>query len=127
MEEWKEMLRYYGKEWILDIAEKSTRLDEKNKQFTPLFLESEFILDWELVWRSGLIAKRVSFLMKQGVFFGEAMPLAEERTVRYPAFLEKREKKQRSVIKKMAFAAQRLASKQALSFINVLIIFYRSH
>ncbi|MCB0595392.1 MAG: hypothetical protein H6557_23175 [Lewinellaceae bacterium] len=45
MEEWKEMLRYYGKEWILDIAEKSTRLDEKNKQFTPLFLESEFILD----------------------------------------------------------------------------------
>ena len=65
--------------------------------------------------------------MKQGVFFGEAMPLAEERTVRYPAFLEKREKKQRSVIKKMAFAAQRLASKQALSFINVLIIFYRSH
>ena len=54
-------------------------------------------------------AKRVSFLMKRGVFFGEAMPLAEERTLRYG------QEKQRSVIKKVAFAAQRLASKHALT------------
>ena len=52
--------------------------------------------------------------MRQGVFFGEAMPLAEEHTVRYPAFLEKREKKQRWIIKKVAFAAQSLASKHTL-------------
>jgi len=45
MEEWREMLRYYGKERILSVAKKSTRLDQKNKQFTPLFLESEFILN----------------------------------------------------------------------------------
>ena len=45
MEEWREMMRYYGKEKILSVAEKSTRLDKKNKQFTPLFLESEFILN----------------------------------------------------------------------------------
>ena len=52
--------------------------------------------------------------MRQGVFFGEAMPLAEEHTVRYPAFLEKREKKQRWIIKKVAYAAQSLASKHTL-------------
>lgn len=44
MDEWKEMLRYYGKERILFVSKKSTRLDKKNKQFTPLFLDSEFIL-----------------------------------------------------------------------------------
>ncbi|MCB0558459.1 MAG: hypothetical protein KDD09_05920 [Phaeodactylibacter sp.] len=48
-------------------------------------------------------------MMKRGVFFGEAMPLAEERTLRYG------QEKQRSVIKKVAFAAQRLASKHALT------------
>ena len=61
-----------------------------------------------------MIAKSVNFLMRQGVFFGEAMPLAEEHTLRYPAFLEKREKKQRWIIKKVAFAAQSLASKHTL-------------
>ena len=63
----------------------------------------------EYVWRPDLIAKSVSFLMRQGVFFGEAMPLAEERTHRYG------QKKQRRVIKKVAFAAQSLASKHTLT------------
>ena len=64
-------------------------------------------------------AKRVSFLMKRGVFFGEAMPLAEERTLRYG------QEKQRSVIKKVAFAAQRLASKHALKGeVPAIIDFY---
>ena len=55
-----------------------------------------------------MIAKSVSFLMRQGVFFGEAMPLAEERTHRYG------QKKQHRIIKKVAFAAQSLASKHTL-------------
>lgn len=43
--EWREMVRYYGREKILTIAEKSTRLDRKHKQFTSLFLDSAFISD----------------------------------------------------------------------------------
>ena len=51
----------------------------------------------------------VGFNSEKSQFFDETRRLFEERTVRYSR------KKQRSVIKKMAFAAQRLASKQALS------------
>ena len=47
--------------------------------------------------------------MRQGVFFGEAMPLAEERTHRYG------QKKQHRIIKKVAFAAQSLDSKHTLN------------
>jgi hypothetical protein len=43
--EWREMVRFYGKEKILEAARKSTRLDRKHKQFTPLFLDSAFIND----------------------------------------------------------------------------------
>lgn len=43
--EWREMVRFYGKEKTLRVAEKSTRLDAKHKQFTPLFLDSAFIND----------------------------------------------------------------------------------
>ncbi|MCB9275018.1 MAG: hypothetical protein H6564_13325 [Lewinellaceae bacterium] len=42
-------------------------------------------------------------------FFGETRRLFEERTQRYG------QKKQRSITEKVAFAAQRVASKQALS------------
>ena len=56
--------------------------------------------------------------MKRGVFFGEAMPLAEERTLRYG------QEKQRSVIKKVAFAAQRLASKHALIILWLVFLSY---
>ena len=48
------------------------------------------------------------FDSEKSQFFDETRRLFEERTVRYGR------KKQRSVIKKMTFAAQRLASKQAL-------------
>ena len=50
----------------------------------------------------------VGFNSEKSQFFDETRRLFEECTVRYSR------KKQRSVIKKMAFAAQRLASKQAL-------------
>ncbi|MCB9048131.1 MAG: hypothetical protein H6556_01775 [Lewinellaceae bacterium] len=49
------------------------------------------------------------FESEKSQFFDETRRLFEERTLRYG------QEKQRSVIKKVAFAAQRLASKHALS------------
>jgi len=42
-DDWREIIRFYGKSKINSIAQKSTRLDKKNKNFTPLFLESAFV------------------------------------------------------------------------------------
>lgn len=42
-QDWREIIRFYGKHKIQAIALKSTRLDNRNKQFTSIFLESEFI------------------------------------------------------------------------------------
>ena len=44
-EEWQEIVNYYGIKKILEIAEKSTRLDRKHKNFTKVYLQSGFIHD----------------------------------------------------------------------------------
>lgn len=43
--EWQEIVNFYGVKKILDTAEKSTRLDQKHKNFTPIYLKSGFIHD----------------------------------------------------------------------------------
>ncbi len=43
MEDWREIVRFYGKSKIRSIALASTRLDKKNKNFTEIFLESDFV------------------------------------------------------------------------------------
>ena len=42
-QDWREIIRFYGKTKIKEIAQKSTRLDNKNKQFTFIFLQSDFV------------------------------------------------------------------------------------
>lgn len=43
--EWQEIVNYYGMDKILEVAEKSTRLDQKHKNFTRIYLQSGFIYD----------------------------------------------------------------------------------
>ncbi len=43
--EWQEIVNFYGVEKISSIAEKSTRLDPKHKNFTRIYLQSGFIHD----------------------------------------------------------------------------------
>lgn len=43
MKDWKEIIRFYGKKKIAETANRSTRLDKKNKQFTIIFLQSQFV------------------------------------------------------------------------------------
>jgi len=43
--EWQEIVNFYGVEKILRISEKSTRLDQKHKKFTHIYLQSGFIHD----------------------------------------------------------------------------------
>ena len=43
LNDWQAIVAYYGKQKIANIAEKSTRLDEKSKKFTPIFLQSGFL------------------------------------------------------------------------------------
>ncbi len=43
--EWQEIVNFYGIEKILEIAEKSSRLNPKHKNFTRLYLQSGFIHD----------------------------------------------------------------------------------
>ena len=40
--EWKEMMRYYGREAVLAVARNSKQLDRKEKNFTEIFVDSEF-------------------------------------------------------------------------------------
>jgi hypothetical protein len=42
-DEWQEIVNFYGVEKILLVAEKSSRLDRKNKNFTRIYLQSGFI------------------------------------------------------------------------------------
>jgi len=44
MEEWKEILHYYGREKVLDAALRSKQLDEKHKRFTEIYIHSEYNL-----------------------------------------------------------------------------------
>jgi len=41
--DWQALVQYYGKKKIADVAKKSTRLDAKSKNFTPIFLRSDFL------------------------------------------------------------------------------------
>ena len=36
------MLRFYGRETVLEVARKSKQLDKKEKNFTEIFVDSEF-------------------------------------------------------------------------------------
>jgi len=40
LDDWKEMVRYYTKEQILETVEWSAQLSERNKNFTKLFIHS---------------------------------------------------------------------------------------
>ncbi|MCC6723521.1 MAG: hypothetical protein IT258_03365 [Saprospiraceae bacterium] len=42
LKEWKEMLLFYGKETVLEVARASKQLDRKEKNFTEIFVDSEF-------------------------------------------------------------------------------------
>ncbi len=43
--EWQEIVNFYGKDKILEVADRSTRLDQKHKNFTQIYLQSDFIYD----------------------------------------------------------------------------------
>lgn len=45
LSDWKEIVRYYGQEKIKDVAQKSKRLNKKDRYFTPFFLQSGFLND----------------------------------------------------------------------------------
>jgi Family of unknown function (DUF6922) len=42
MEEWREIMRYYGREKILEEARKSRQLDHRDKNFTEIYVYSDF-------------------------------------------------------------------------------------
>ncbi len=43
IEEWKEIIRYYGMEKILETLEWSAQLGPRKKEFTRFFLKSDFL------------------------------------------------------------------------------------
>jgi hypothetical protein len=43
LEEWRNMVRFYSKEQILETIEWSAQLDERDKDFSKFFLTSEFL------------------------------------------------------------------------------------
>ncbi|MEP6700712.1 MAG: hypothetical protein ABJA85_05330 [Bacteroidota bacterium] len=43
LEEWKEMVRLYSKEQILETIEWSAQLDKRDKEFSKFFLTSGFL------------------------------------------------------------------------------------
>ncbi|TAL56189.1 MAG: hypothetical protein EPN85_15190 [Bacteroidetes bacterium] len=43
LKEWAEIVRFYGKEQILETIEWSAQLREKEKEFSRFFLNSEFL------------------------------------------------------------------------------------
>ena len=45
--EWQEIVNFYGVDKILNVAEKSPRLDARDKSFTRIYLQSGFIHDPE--------------------------------------------------------------------------------
>lgn len=40
VEQWRMMQRYYGKEKVLEVVEKSKQLSQRDKQFAKLFVNS---------------------------------------------------------------------------------------
>lgn len=43
LEEWREILRYYGEQKILNTIEWSAQLDERGKAISRFFLKSDFL------------------------------------------------------------------------------------
>ena len=43
LEEWREILKYYGEQKILDTIEWSAQLNERGKRFSGFFLKSDFL------------------------------------------------------------------------------------
>ena len=43
MDQWREMVRYYSKEQILETIEWSAQLEERDKNFSRFFLNSDFV------------------------------------------------------------------------------------
>ena len=41
--QWREILKYYGEQKILDTIEWSAQLDERGKRFSRFFLKSDFL------------------------------------------------------------------------------------
>ena len=42
IEQWRIMQQYYGKKKVLEVAEKSKQLSQRDKQFARLFVNSSF-------------------------------------------------------------------------------------
>ncbi|MBK7872865.1 MAG: hypothetical protein IPJ74_20435 [Saprospiraceae bacterium] len=42
MEEWREIIKYYGREKVLEVARDSRQLDQKHKKFTKIYVYSEY-------------------------------------------------------------------------------------
>ena len=43
LDEWREILKYYGEQKILDAIQWSAQLDERRKAFSRFFLKSDFL------------------------------------------------------------------------------------
>jgi hypothetical protein len=43
MEEWRNMVKFYTREQILETIDWSAQLDERDKEFSRFFLDSEFL------------------------------------------------------------------------------------
>ena len=43
LDEWREMVKYYSKEQILDTIAWSAQLDERDKEFSRFFLKSDML------------------------------------------------------------------------------------
>lgn len=43
LDEWREILKFYGEQKILDTIEWSAQLDERGKTFSRFFLKSDFL------------------------------------------------------------------------------------
>jgi hypothetical protein len=41
--EWREILRFYGRERVLEVAEWSRQLDARDKHFTKVFVDSNLV------------------------------------------------------------------------------------
>lgn len=44
IEEWREIVRFYGKEKVLEVAEGSRQLDARDKHFTKIFVDSNLVV-----------------------------------------------------------------------------------
>lgn len=42
MQEWRDMIKYYGRDAVLKVARQSKQLDKKDKNFTEIYIDSDF-------------------------------------------------------------------------------------